>query len=434
MSRYINHNRPPSAEVATLIGALIAIGLVAAVGAIGQAIWPAPVESLESTPVAVVLVETAESQGPEVVEIATVNRVTATATPTREPKPTSSPIPTLSPTREATPTFTPIPPSPTPTHTRTPTATPTPTLDLSACNAAGCGPEAAVLPTVEYDTNLLLRQETPARRDCEECPPNEQLSEAELETLIAADRDTLDHLWAIALSQETYEIAPGIVYLVFDNAHHVVIDLAESGYILRNIIPHPSERGTLITPSYCLSSRSLVVIDADYHGLDGSNKTETGQDIFFHLGRAALFKRAGQFDLDVIRERDQYDQTTISWGGGPIFIWHGRYDFDPEQEWFDTESLEYYRDTRWAKMTVALSEDRKYLFITASFDLTLREHAQNIINLGEKWGIKIDRAMRFDGGESAYLAFRLGDYLAPILDLEEPLIVNCLAVERDIDD
>ncbi len=79
---------------------------------------------------------------------------------------------------------------------------------------------------------------------------------------------------------------------------------------------------------------------------------------------------------------------------------------------------------------VALSDDRRYLFLSASFDLTLEEHAENVIGLGQKWGITIDRAMRFDGSESAYLAIRLGDHMMPVLGIEEPLIVNCLAVER----
>jgi hypothetical protein len=39
--------------------------------------------------------------------------------------------------------------------------------------------------------------------------------------------------------------------------------------------------------------------------------------------------------------------------------------------------------------------------------------------------------MRFDGSESAYFAIRMGDFLVPVLDLEEPLIVNCLAIERE---
>jgi len=81
-------------------------------------------------------------------------------------------------------------------------------------------------------------------------------------------------------------------------------------------------------------------------------------------------------------------------------------------------------------MTVALSKDRKYLFITASYDLTLEEHAENIFKLGQAWEIDIDKAMRFDGGESTYLAIRLGNYLVPVLNIEEPLIVNCLAVEK----
>jgi hypothetical protein len=301
---------------------------------------------------------------------------------------------------------------------------------LARCNAAGCGIAAEVLPTVEYDFNLLLTYETPVRRVCETCPKNEQLSEQALNELIAADRATLARLRTIALSQEPYEIAPGIVYLVFNKVHHVVIDLQESGYVLRNIIPN-AERGTLITPSYCLSPKSLVVIDADYHGLDGSNKTETGRDMFFHLGRAALYERDGRFDIDVIRERSDYDPTTISWGGGPIFIWNGQYDFNPMQEWFDEDSLAYYETTRWSKISAALSVDRKYLFLTASFDLTLEEHAENIILLGQRWGIDVDRAMRFDGGESAYMAVRLGNYVVPVLDIEEPLIVNCLAVEEE---
>jgi hypothetical protein len=111
-------------------------------------------------------------------------------------------------------------------------------------------------------------------------------------------------------------------------------------------------------------------------------------------------------------------------------MWAGKYDYNPEQEWFDKENLEHYRTTHWAKLTVAVSKDRKYLFISSSYGLTLREHAENIIELGQKWGIEVDRAMRFDGSESAYIAIRLGDYLVPILNLEEPLIVNCFAIEQ----
>ena len=388
-----------------LIGALIAIGLVWAIGALaGLPGWGTVSEP------------TALTGGTAVI---TQNLPTATVGPEQSPTLTAS----------ATATVTPVLPIATSTHTPTPTVTPTPTLDLSKCNAAGCGLAAVELPTVEYDPNMLLTFETPVRRVCQECPKNEQLSEAELDALVGADPATLARLETIARSQQAYQLAPGVVYIVFDKVHHVVVDLQEPGYVLRNIIPTASERGTLITPSYCLSPRSLVVTDADYHGLNGSNKTETGRDLFFHLGRAALFQRDGRFDIGVMRTRKEYDPTSISWGGGPIFMWAGKYIYNPEQEWFEPEDLDYYRDTRWAKVTVALSQDRKYLFITASYGLTLREHAQNIIALGQRWGITVDRAMRFDGGESAYLAIRLGDHLVPVLNIEEPLIVNCLAVE-----
>jgi hypothetical protein len=274
----------------------------------------------------------------------------------------------------------------------------------------------------------------PKRRICPECPQNEHYSEAELDTLVGVDVDTLSQLRKIALSQQTHVLAPGVVYLVADYVHYIVVDLTESGYILRNIIPpipDPEMRENVrITPSYCLTPNSLVVMTADYHGLVGSNKTETGRDIFFHLGRAALFQRDGRYDIDVVAERSEYDRTTISWGGGPIFMWDGQYNYNPKQEWFTSENLAHYRDTRWAKIVAALSQDRRYLFLSASFGLTLEEHAENMINLGQRWGIKVDQAMRFDGSESAYLAIRLGDYVVPVLNLEEPLIVNCLAVEQ----
>jgi hypothetical protein len=409
-----DNRQPPGPEVAVIIGALIAIGLIIAARAVSQISLSGSTFSAVNQ---IEITQTVILPSPSV-----TMPVEKTGTPMLVPTFTSSP--TSIPTSTSTPTDT-----PTPTHTPTPTVTPTPTLNLAKCNAAGCGLEAKELPTVEYDYNILLTYQTPIRRVCEECPKNEQLSEAELNDLVAANSATLARLRTIALSQKTHQIAPGIVYIVFNNVHHVVIDLQESGYLLRNIIPN-TERGTLITPSYCLSPKSLVVTDADYHGLNGSNKTETGRDLFFHLGRAALFQRDGRFDIDVVREREDYDRVTISWGGGPIFIWAGQYDYNQKQEWFDPDSLEYYRTTRWAKVTAALSEDRKYLFLTASYGLTLAEHAENIISLGERWGIKIDRAMRFDGGESAYLAIRLGDYLVPVLNIEEPLIVNCLAVER----
>ncbi len=388
-----------------LIGALIAIGLVWAIGALaGLPGW-----GTVSGPITLAGGTAVVSQ----------NLPTVTAGLEQSPTPTATVLATV----------TPVLLTATPTHTPTPTATPTPTLDLSKCNAAGCGLAAVELPTVEYDPNMLLTFETPVRRVCEECPKNEQLSEAELDTLVGADPATLTRLETIARSQQAYQLAPGVVYIVFNKVHHVVVDLQEPGYVLRNIIPPASERGTLITPSYCLSPQSLVVTDADYHGLNGSNKTETGRDLFFHLGRAALFQRDGRFDIGVMRNRKEYDPTSISWGGGPIFMSAGKYIYNPEQEWFEPKDLDYYRDTRWAKVTVALSQDRKYLFITVSYGLTLREHAQNIIGLGQRWGITVDRAMRFDGGESAYLAIRLGDHLVPVLNIEEPLIVNCLAIE-----
>ena len=406
-------NPPLSADAAIIMAALLTIGLLLVVGALGgsgSTLTPARAIGLQ-TPVAVNFTPGTKPGFGTPVATPTVAMLTPTPT-----------APTSTPTQTGTPTNTP-----------TPTVTPTPTLDLSRCNAAGCGLAAVPLPTVEYDNNLLLRVEPAVRRtkgDCPECPPNEQLKPSEIDRLIEADPATLARLETIALSQQTYQISPGIVYIVFNNVHHVVVDLEESGYILRNIIPNGSERGTLITPSYCLSSKTLVVTDADYHGLNGSNKTETGRDLFFHLGRAALFERNGRFDIGVMRERKDYNPTTISWGGGPIFLWDGEYNYNPEQEWFEPEDLDYYRDTRWTKVTVALSKDRKYLFITGSYGLTLKEHAENIINLGQTWGIEVDRAMRFDGGESAYFAIRLGDYLVPIFDIEEPLIVNCLAIEQ----
>jgi hypothetical protein len=393
-----NSGAPPSAEAAILLGAVIAIGLTAAAG---MGLRP----DATAHP-AVVFEPTALVQAD---------------LPTPSPE-----IPLLPPAATFTATPRPIlTPTPRPTHT----PAPTPTLDLSKCNAAGCGANALSLPTVAPDTRLLLRAEPPARRLCPECPPNEQLTPAQLNALISANPAALARLQTMALSQQAHQLAPGIVYIVFNTVHHVVVDLHQPGFLLRNIIPHSAERGALITPSFCASEKSLVVVDADYHGLNGSNKTETGRDLFFHLGRAALFERDGRFDLDVIRERADYDRVSRSWGGGPIFLWEGEYNFNPEQEWFEPEVLEYYRTTRWAKMTVAVSEDRKYLFLSVSYDLSMEEHAQNIIELGRRWGITVDRAMRFDGGESAYLALRLDNRLVPVLNLEEPLIVNCLAIE-----
>jgi hypothetical protein len=341
------------------------------------------------------------------------------------PSPTAKPSPSSTPTATTTPT---------PTSTPTPTVTPTPTLDLASCNLSGCGAVSVPLPTVEYETNLLLRTEPAQRRLCEDCPANDVMSAEALDELLKTDAETLDFLQEVALSQNPYEIAPGIVYIVSDYVHHVVIDLEESGYILRNIIPPipdvETQESIRITPSYCFRPETLVVTTADYHGLVGSNKTESGRELFFHLGRAALYQLDGQYDIDVIREYDEFARTSVSWGAGPIFIWDGEYDFNPEQEWFDEESLEYYGSNEWAKLSVAVSEDRKYLFLSVSYGLTLEEHANNIIDLGRRWGITVDRAMRFDSTESTYLAIRLGEHLVPVLELEEPLIVNCFAVEK----
>jgi hypothetical protein len=92
--------------------------------------------------------------------------------------------------------------------------------------------------------------------------------------------------------------------------------------------------------------------------------------------------------------------------------------------------MEYYRTNHWGKLSAAISKDRKYLVLTASYGLTIDQHAANIIDLGRKWGIDIDRAMRFDSTENTYMAIRLGKYLVPVMDIEEPLIVNCFAVEK----
>lgn len=350
---------------------------------------------------------------------------TATPTPTNIATPTTTPTPSRTPT----PTIT-----PTPTNTATPTPTPTPTLDLASCNLAGCGDQAKPLPTLEYDTDMLLTFDPPQRRACDECPKNEVMSEAELDALVSVDANTLAQLEKIALSQTPYVIAPGVVYIVSDNMHHVVIDLKEAGLVLRNIVPPipdvETRENVRITPSYCFRPETLVVTTGDYHGLVGSNKTETGRELFFHLGRAALFKLDGEYDIRVIRKHSEFARTDVSWGAGPLFIWDGVYDFNPEQEWFEEEALDYYRTNKWGKLSVAISKDRKYLFLSTSYGKTLRQHANNIIELGQKWGIQVDRAMRFDSTENTYLAIRMGDTMVPVMNIEEPLIVNCFAVEK----
>lgn len=343
--------------------------------------------------------------------------------------PTSLSPPTVTPTPTSTPVATATPPN-TPTSTPTPTATPT--LDLRQCDVRGCGisREPEPVPTAVYHPNMLLLGQPPIRRVCDACPQNERMTEDSLNALLGAEAEVMAELRRIVLSQRPYEIAPGIVYMMYDHVHHVIIDVAESGFVLRNIIPHDVPRGTLITPSFCYAEESLVVTDADYHGLNGSNKTETGRDLFFHMGRAALFQRDGRFDLDVLTTRDAYDPVSVSWGSGPIFIWDGEYNYNPKNEWFDDASLTKYETSRTAKISIGVSESRKYLFISVSYNMLLSEHAQTIIDLSNLWHIPIDRAMRFDGTGSTYLAIRIGDHMVPVLNQPEPLIVNCFAVEH----
>jgi hypothetical protein len=410
MTQYPNHNRFTT-QVFIIVG-ILAVGAGLLIGLVGLALWPTE-QNGASYPAPTEIVQVQAS------EVPVDQTQLPTPTPIIEVESRPSPTPTSTPTK-------------TPTSTATPTKTPTSTatLDLDQCNAAGCGAAARPLPTAQFNADLFLTEKKPTRRFCPQCPKNEQLTDSQLNALIGVDPATLAQLKKIVLSQETYPLAPGIVYLVFNNVHHVVIDLKESGYRLRNIIPNTPERGTLITPSYCLSPKSLLVTTADYHGLNGSNKTERGRDLFFHLGRAVLYQRNGRYNIDVVRTRPAYDKISVAWGGGPLFIWNGQYQYNPEREWFDEENLEHYRTTHWTKITASISKDRKYLFMSVSYGLTLREHAENIIELGKRWAIKVDRAMRFDGSESAYMAIRFGKYLVPILNLEEPLIVNCFAIEE----
>lgn len=360
------------------------------------------------------------------------------SSPTAKPTQTSMALSTSTPTNSPTPTNTPTV-TPSSTQTATPTATPTATYDLAQCNALGCNIDS-IPPPVQIRSQLLLQDQTPLRTDCPDCPPNEEMSPAEIDQLLAVDAETIAQLQEIARSQQSYEITSGIVYTVFENVHHVVVDLKESGFTLRNIIPPIPDLATQekirITPSFCMRPDSLVITDADYHGLVGSNKTEMGRELFFHLGRAALFLRQTNFNenrynIDVMTQYKDFEKAIVSWGGGPIFIFNGRYDFNPKEEWFEQSRLDRYTGTNLPKMTVAISRDRKYLFLSASNGFTLEEHAANIIKLGQRWGIIISRAMRFDGNESAYMAIRMGDYMVPVLDLKEPLIVNCFAIEKN---
>ncbi|MDM8519759.1 hypothetical protein QUF64_06910 [Anaerolineales bacterium HSG6] len=368
---------------------------------------------------------------------------TPTSTPSATPVPktvTSSPTPTPTLTLTLTPTNTPLP-TVTPTQTSTPTNTPTsistptpiPTINLANCTVNGCQSKQTIEPLPYPNHRLLLNTGDHERRTCPKCAINPVFSEQELAQLMEANTETLAQLQEIVISQRAYALAPGVVYIMYDKAHHVIIDLEQEGYRLRNIIPpflDESRREEVrITPSYCLTPDSLMVLTADYHGLNGSNKTEDGRELFFHQGRAELFERDGQFELDLLTEEADFSETNISWGGGPIFMWDGRYDYNPKQEWFTPDALTHYETTRWAKVSAAISQDQKYLFLSISYDKSLLQHTRNIINLGRRWGIKVDRAMRFDGSESAYMALRLGDYMVPLLHLEEPIIVNCFAIE-----
>jgi len=401
-----NHNHALFVLATTIIGILLFISLMVIWQTLGR-FTPAIASKVVVTITAIIPFTRTQTPTP-------------TATSTRTQTPTSTATPTQMPTSTATPTQTPLP---------------TPTLDLASCTVIGCGLDKIVTPLAHDDFKLLLAHEPPLRRSCPKCPANEHLSKSELDTLLAPDSTTYARLLKIVLSQQAYPIAPGVVYIVFDNAHHVVIDLTASGQRLRNIvppIPKPELRRKVhITPAYCMSPNSLVVTTADYYNLDGSNKTEPDRTIFFHQGRAALFETGGRFNLDVTTMPAYYNLETVSWGGGPIFIWGGEYNYNPKNEWFTEANLAHYQHTIWGKLTVAISQDRRYLFLTVSYGKTLAEHAENIINLGQKWGIKIDRAMRFDGSENTTMAIRLDNYMVSLLNLKEPLIVNCFAVERN---
>ncbi|MDH4136754.1 MAG: hypothetical protein OEW09_08605 [Anaerolineae bacterium] len=362
---------------------------------------------------ALVIFGLARGPQPSTIPYTTVVHATSTATWTSTP--------TRTPTATHTPTATPSP---------SPTPTPTPTIDLNSCTILGCGyGPADPVPTAAVGPKPYVPQTPPARRVCQTCHGGEPVKSPQFLSLTDASGTTMQQLRDAAWSQRAYQIAPGVVYFVYDRVHHVVVDLQEPGIVLQNIVPQRGERGTLFTPSCCVAPDALVITDADYHGLDGSNKAD-GREVFFHQGRAALFVRHGQYDIGVVRTQEEYEPVTTSWGGGPIFIWDGAYNFNPFDEWFQPEVLEYYRTSTWAKMTAAVSEDRKYLVLSSSYGLTIAEHAENIIALGRLWGIKIDRALRFDGAESAYLGLRIGPHFVSVLDIPEPKIVNCLVIRR----
>ncbi|MBN1311611.1 MAG: hypothetical protein JXB30_09340 [Anaerolineae bacterium] len=312
------------------------------------------------------------------------------------------------------------------------TVVPTPTLDLSTCTVNGCGAQSSDTAANADERpigQLVWLQEPPWGNTCDDCPENQQLSPAKLASITEVDSATLSLLQTIVASSQAYEISPGIVYIVDHNTHHIVIDLEEPGYRFRNVISE-GDRERLITPSFCVSQSSLVITNADYYGLHGSNKTETGREVFFHPGWAALFKLNNRFDIDVL-DQESYERAEISWGGGPIFIWDGVYHFNPKYEWFTVESLTWYETTQRPTISAALSRDRKYLMLTVSTGLTLKQHAEQAILFGEGWGIEIEKAIRFDGDSSVYLAIRLGEKVVPLLYSREPTIANCFAVEKE---
>jgi hypothetical protein len=296
----------------------------------------------------------------------------------------------------------------------------------------GCGAPSSDTITNADDRpagQLVWLQGPPLKADCDDCPENQQLSPAELAAITEVDSATLSLLQTLVTSSQAYEISPGIVYIVDHNTHHIVIDLEEPGNRFRNVLSD-GDRDRLINPSFCMSQSSLVITNADYHGLNGSNKTETGREVFFHPGWSALFKLDNRFDIDVLDE-ESYERTDISWGGGPIFIWDGVYHFNPKYEWFTPESLTWYETSQRSVPSAALSTDRKYLVLTVSTGLTLKQHAEQIIRFGEGWGIEIEKAIRYDGDSSAYLAIRLGEKVVPVLRSTEPTIANCFAVEKE---
>ena len=146
MSYHPQDNRqPPSPELAVIIGALIAVGLVIAARAVSQ--LPVTASTVSTTGQA----DQASLAIAEVTQVSpTFESPGATVSVEKIRTPFPTPIPSTStPSPTSTSTSTPIH-TPTPSNTPSPTVTPTPTLNLAKCNAAGCGLEAKELPAVEY--------------------------------------------------------------------------------------------------------------------------------------------------------------------------------------------------------------------------------------------------------------------------------------------